>query len=104
MSTMRDRQARYGITDLTVEERTRIELKDRSQIKYVGVQTFPEGFSSLTGLRGSKHAIVLRDENGEELLLTRREAREAIHHGIKIPRTSLTTEKKKETNKRELFA
>jgi hypothetical protein len=58
-------------------------------LTYCEYKLFDGGYRSAASNRKARYAIVLKDSDGEEVLLTVSEARIALAAGVKIPLTVL---------------
>lgn len=72
------------VSELTAAEKLK-QLAKTHTLSFVGRRTSDEPFTSFTGTTRSKSAIVMKTEQGVEVLLTAGEARQLIQLGVAVP-------------------
>lgn len=89
----KDRAQQFGVSNLTHEERVKVVIDAQAPLKFLEVRTYDDGFTSATGSRRGKHAIIMTNATGEEIVLTKGEARIASTLGVSIPFSAFSSAK-----------
>jgi hypothetical protein len=93
LAARKNRASQFGTSGLSHEERVKVIIEAKKPLKFLEVRTYDDGFTSATGSRRGKHAIVLVSESGEEVVMTKGEARIASTLGVSIPFSAFSSAK-----------
>jgi len=91
VASRKRREMMFGIAELTRDEMVQRLVVEHPGLKFSEVKTFSDGFESATGYRRGKQAIVFVDDSGDQVMLTKSEAKMAESHGIRIPSLAYTS-------------
>src|SRR5688572_366311 len=93
LSARKHRAQQFGVSSLTHEERVKVIIEQHGELKFLESRTYDEGFTSATGSKRGKHAIAFLNPKGEEVILTKGEARIASSLGVSVPFSAFSNAK-----------
>lgn len=93
LSARKDRAKQFGVSSLTHEERVKVVIDTHGELRFLESRSYDEGFTSATGSKRGKHAIVFLNPQDQEVVLTKGEARIASSMGVQVPFSAFSNAK-----------